>query len=237
MLTAGRLLGGLVLLKTVDVVARGAVSSTLLWVAGALLLAGAGAALVARRERPGWALLLAGAVVTAVDAPVELRRQHLVLLGLVALAALVARTDGERRLLWSVQVSALYGIAAAAKLQETYLSGTVIAAAVAGAPFGTGLVGVPPLPLAVAASAGLVLTEVLLALVPWVERLQRVGLAVAGAFHALAVPLAGYEPLVALRLTVFGGASLVLLLSVTGRLPSVDTGRQRTDRMNRLTRR
>lgn len=218
MLTAARLLGALVLLKTADVVARGAGTSQPLWFAGALLLAAGGAALVAGRERPGWALLLAGAVVTAVDAPVELHRQHLVLLGLTALAALAARTAAERQLLWSVQLSALYGVAALAKLNEPYLSGTVLAAAVAGAPLGTGVLGVPPLPVLLVASVGLVLTEVLLALAPWVPRLRGVGFAVATVFHAVAVPLAGDEPLVALRLTVFGGTSLVLLAAVTGRL-------------------
>lgn len=218
MLTAGRLLGGLVLLKAVDVVARGSVTSRPLWAAGALLLVAAGATLVAWRERPGWALLLAGAVVTAVDAPVELRRQHLVLLALTALAALVARTERERRLLWGVQLSTLYGVAALAKVNEPFLSGTVLAAAVAGAPFGTGLLGLPPLPLVLVAAVGLVLTEVVLAVTPWVRRLHRPGLTVAAGFHALAVPLAGYEPLVALRITVFGGTSLVLLAAVTGRL-------------------
>lgn len=217
MLTAARALGGLVLLKAVDVALRGPVSGRL-WLVGLVLLAAAGAALLAGWDRGGWVLMVAGAVATAVDAPVELRRQHLVLLALVGLAALAARTPVERRLLWSVQLSALYGTAAMAKLNEVYLSGTVVAAAVADAPFGTGVLGVPPLPLAVAASLALVAAEVLLAAVPWVPRLHRLGLTVAAAFHLVAVPLAGAEPLVALRLVVFGGTALVLLAAVTGRL-------------------
>lgn len=217
MLTGPRLLGGLVLLKTVDVLARGPVTAAPLWAVGAVLLAAAGGALLAGCDRAGWVLVVAGAVVTSVDAPVELRRQHLVLLALVAVAALVSRTAHERQLLWSVQLSALYGVAALAKLNEPYLSGTVLAAALREAPFGAGLLGVPPLPVVLAASAGLVLTEVLLALTPWVPRLRRAGLATGALFHAAAVPMAGHEPLVALRLVVFGGTSLVLLAAVTAR--------------------
>ena len=235
MLNAPGLLGVLVLLKVVDVLARGAVTAEPLWAAGALLLAGAGGALLGGHERPGWLLLVAGAVLTCFDAPVELRRQHLVLLALVALAALLARTSGERRLLWSVQLSALYGVAALAKLNEPYLSGTVLAAAVQDAPFGAGLLGVPPLAVLLVASCGLVLTETLLALTPWLRRLHGPGLAVAVLFHAAAVPLAGYEPLVALRLTVFGGTSLVLLMAVTGRLDGRTTSSRKADRNGSLS--
>jgi len=219
-LTATRLLGAVAVLKAVDVVLRAPVSAPAVLSAVALVAGGAGlvAGLDARRSRFAWAAVLLGAALSAVDLPLDLRRQHVVLLGLVALAALVARDDGERLLLWRVQVSALYAVAALAKLNEPYLAGTVLGAAVADAPFGLGLVGVLPLPVLVLASLGLVAAEVLLALTPWVRRLHAVGLLTAVGFHAAAVPLAGFEPLVALRLVVFGGTAVALVAAVTGRL-------------------
>ena len=230
MLTADRLLGALVLLKAVDVVLRGpAELPAPLWALAAALLAGGGALLVAGRGRLGWAAVLAGAVGVVVDLPLELRLQHLVLLGWAALGALVARDMAERLLLWRVLVTSLYGVAALAKLNASYLGGDALALGLVEAPFGTGLLPLPPPALLVVASLGLLAVELLLAATPWVPRLAAPGLAVAAVFHVLAVPLAGVEPVVALRLVVFGGTSLVLLAACTGRLPLGDGGRAHRD--------
>lgn len=219
MLTAGRVIGALVLVKSVDVGMRGAQDlPTPLWLLSLVLLVFGGALLLAGRERPGWAALLAGGVLAAVDFPPELRWQHLFLLLLVALAALVARDDAERLLLWRVQLGALYGTAALAKLNTSYLGGDVLAGVANTAPLGSGLLPTPPLAVLLVAGVGLIGVEVLLAVTPWVRRLHGMGLLAAGAFHVVAIPLAGTDPLVALRLVVFGGTSLVLLAACTGRL-------------------
>lgn len=219
MLTAGRIVGALVLLKDVDVVARGPAQQPVAWALAVGLLAAGGGLLVAGRERPAWALVLGGCLAAAVDLPAELIWQHTVLLALVALTAAVSRDDAERLLLWRVQVSALYGVAALAKLNEPYLAGTVLGAAGQDAPLGTGLLTLPPLAVLVAASVGLVAVELVLAAAPWVPRLAAPALVLAAAFHVAAVPLAGASPAVALRLVVFGGTSVVLLAAATGRLP------------------
>ena len=219
MLSAGRVIGVLVLVKSVDVGLRGPQDLPApFWVLSLVLLVSGGLLLTTALERAGWAALLAGCVVAAADFPPELRWQHLFLLLLVALAALVARDDAERLLLWRVQVSALYGTAAVAKLNGSYLGGDVLAGVTGAAPLGSGLLPEPPLVLLLVAGVGLIGLEVLIAVTPWVRRLHGIGLLTAGVFHVVAVPLAGTDPLVALRLVVFGGTSLVLLAACTGRL-------------------
>jgi hypothetical protein len=211
-LTLGRVVAVLVAVKAVDVAARGALAlPAALWVLSlALLLTGA-AVLAFGRETVGWAGVLAGCVLAAVDFPGDLRRQHLVLLLAVAAVGLVARDDGERLLLLRVQVSALYGTAALAKLNASFLGGDVLGLAVRDAPFGTGLLGVPPTPVLLAGSLGLVAVEALLAAAPWWRRLHLPAL-------LLALPVAGVDAGVTLRLVVFGGTSMALLCAVTGRL-------------------
>lgn len=230
MLTADRVLGGLVLLKAVDVALRGPTELSLplwaallaLWVASAAALVAGGpgsprpAATAARTTRAAWAGVLVAGAGFAVDLPLELRRQHLVLLMGVALVGVVAREDAERLLLWRVQLSALYGVAALAKLNESFLGGGVLAAATAGGPL-----GLPPLPLAVllAAGVGLVAAEALLAVTPWIARLRRLGVAVAVALHGVALLVVGGGPLVTLRLVVFGGTAVLLHAASAGLLP------------------
>lgn len=164
-------------------------------------------------------MVLAGCAAVLLEQPLELRLQHTVLLAWAALGAVVARDAVERLLLWRVLVSSLYAVAALAKLNESALGGDALALALQDAPFGAGLLPLPPPVLLVGLTVALVAVEVLLALTAWVPALARAGLAVAAVFRVLAVPLAGVEPLVALRLVVFGGASLVLLAACTGRLP------------------
>jgi hypothetical protein len=94
----------------------------------------------------------------------------------------------------------------------------VLGLAVREAPFGTGLLGVPPAPVLLAGSLGLVAVEVLLAAAPWWRRLHLPALLLAAAFHLVALPMAGVDALVTLRLVVFGGISMALLCAVTGRL-------------------
>jgi hypothetical protein len=207
-LTAGRVLGALVLVKAVDLALSGGHPA-------ALVVLVAGGALLLRDREAGWPLVLVGGLALLALAPVELRRQHLVLLVGVALVATVTRDDGERLLLWRTQLSALYGFAAAAKLNEAFLSGTVLAEAVA----------VPlPLPALVAAGIGLVVGEVLLAVTPWVPSLRRPGTVVAAALHGLALLVVAGGPLVTLRLVVFGGAAVLLHAVSAGLVPVRPTG-------------
>lgn len=219
MLTADRVAGALVLLKAVDVASRGPAA---LPAAGwAVVLAGfaaGGAGLLAGRcGRWSWGAVLAGGAGVAVDLPLELVLQHLVLLIGVAAAALVSRDEGERLLLWRVQLGALYGFAALSKLNETFLAGDVLYGAVVAAPFWSTLLPPPPLALLLLAGVGLLLTEVALATSPWVERLRRPGTALAVAFHTATLVLVTGTPVVGLRLVVFGGTA-VLLHAASARL-------------------
>lgn len=226
MLSADRVAGALVLVKSVDVVVRGpahlpgagwaVVLAT--FVAGGLgLLVGPRST---RMNRACWTAVLAGGVGLAVDLPLELRLQHLVLVLGVALAALVSRTEGERLLLWRVQLSALYGVAALAKLNETFLSGDVLSAAVVEAPLWSSLLPVPPLALLLLAGVGLIATEVTLAVTPWVARLRLSGTVLAVAFHGATLLLVTDTPLVGVRLVVFGGTAVLLHAASAGLLRS-----------------
>ena len=216
MLSFPKVVGALVLVKSVDVALRGPgelgaatwAPVLALWVAGGVALA------TGRSSRAPWAVVLVGGAALAVDAPLELRRQHLVLLLGVAVAGAVTSDAAERLLLWRTQLSALYAFAAVAKLNETFLSGTVLAGALSGGP-----VPLPRLPLLVLVLAGLLLiaVEVLLAATPWV--LQRGGLVVAAALHGTALLVIGGGPLVTLRLLVFGGTAVALHAVAAGAVP------------------
>ena len=224
MLTAERLVGALVLLKALDVLARGpqaldpAAWALVLgaWVAGgAGLLAGGALA----SHGACWAAVLLGGGGLAADYPLELRRHHLVLLLGVALAALVSRVAEERLLLWRVQLSALYGVAALSKVNESFLAGDVLASAVVDAPVWSSLLPDPPLTALVAAGALLIAVEALLAVTPWLARLRVAGAVVAALLHGPAVVLLAQEPLVALRLVVFGGTAVLLHAASAGLVP------------------
>lgn len=200
---SGRVLGTLVLLKGVDLGLRDLPLLALTaWLLGGLLLL--------RDRELGWPVVVSAGLAVAVLEPVELRRQHLVLLIGIALVATVTREDGERLLLWRTQLSALYGIAVLARLNEAFLSGTVLAEALR----------VPlPLPALVALGLGLLAVEALLAVTPWVPRLRLAGTAVAVALHGVALLAVVGGPLVVLRLLVFGGAAVLLHAVSAGLVP------------------
>ena len=206
------------LVKGVDVAVRGpSALPTVVWLAALALWLGAGAALVTGRDlRPVWAAVLVGGACFAVDLPLELRRQHLVLLIGVALAAAVARDRQERLLLWRLQLSALYGFAALAKLNESFLGGDVLATATLLGPLGPSAV---PSPVGlVALSVALVAVEALLAVTPWVPRLRRPGTLLAAALHTVALVVASASVFVGLRLVVFGGTAVALHAASAGAL-------------------
>lgn len=209
MLTLPRGIGALALLKALDPLLRGPQDLPLaLWApALAVWVLGGAALLVAQR---GWLLLLAGGLGLAADLPLELRRQHLVLLLLVALAGAVARDDGELLLLVRVQLTALYGVAALAKLNAGFLGGDALAGALAVR---------PPLPVLLLLGLLVVVGEALLALAPWVPRLRTAALLLAAALHGGALLLLAGGPLVTLRLAVFGGAAVLLVAVSAGRVP------------------
>jgi len=194
--TADRLLGGLVVLKAVDVVLRGPQALPgPLWVVVLAAWVAAGLALVSARPeltRGAWAAVFVTGVALAVDLPLELRRQHLVLLIGVALAAL-------------------------AKLNESFLGGDVLALTVASGPLG-GL-GSPPTALLVVAGVGLLAVEAALAVMLWVRRCRQAMTVLAAALHTGALLVAGASPLIALRLVVFGGSAVVLCAACAGLLP------------------
>ncbi len=216
MLTADRVVGALVLLKTADVGLRGpGALPAPLWAVAVLGLAAGGVCLLAGpagRVR-GWVLVLLAAGAVAVDAPLELRRQHLVLLLGTALAAVVAQDGQERLLLWRVQLSALYGVAALAKVNETFLGGDVLALALAQGPLSLRL----PTPLLLGLGVLVVALEALLAVAPWVVRLRLPALGLGAALHVGALALAG-DVLVGLRLVFFGGLAVALLAASAGLL-------------------
>lgn len=220
MLTADRLLGALVVLKAVDVVARGPQALPApLWATVLLVWTGAGLGLLSGRpglSRIGWAAVALSGVGLAIDLPLELRRQHLVLLIGVALAAAVARDPAERLLLWRVQLLALYGTAALAKLNESFLGGDVLGLAVTAGPLGR--LGAPPTAVLVAAGVGLIAAEAVLAAAMLLRRLRRPATALAAVLHAGALLVAGASPLVALRLVVFGGTAVVVYAACAGLL-------------------
>lgn len=214
MLSVDRLGGALVLLKAVDVAVRGPVELPApAWAAVLGLWVGGGLALLAgrvRAERWCWGAVVLGGAGLAADYPLELRRHHLVLLMAVALGAAVARTVDERLLLWRVQLSTLYGVAALAKVNESFLGGDVLARGVVAAPVWSALLPPPPVVLLLLAGAVLIATEAALALTPWRPRLRVPGTVLAAALHAVALPLATTSPLVGLRLAVFGGTAVML---------------------------
>lgn len=216
-LSADRVVGALVLLKSVDLALRGpgqlpdAVWAVALagWVAAGLALAAC-----ARVGRTAWCGLLLSGLAIAVDAPLELRRQHLVLLLGTALAAVVARTAGERLQLWRWQLTALYGTATLAKLNESFLGGDVLATALRDGPLPV-VLGLPAL---VAAGLAVLAVEAVLAVTPWLARLRRPGTALAAVLHLAAVPLLAGDPLVGLRLVFFGGLAVLLHATSAGLL-------------------
>ena len=216
MLSAARVVGALVLVKAVDVALRGPSALPLAaWAAVLALWVAAGLALLARRDRRlAWAALVVAGAGFAVDLPLELRRQHLVLLMGVALAAAVARDRDERLLLWRLQLSTLYGFAVLAKLNESFLGGDVVAVATLLGPLGPS--AVPPPAVLVAVSVALLAVEVLLAVAPWVPRLRRPGTVVAAALHTVGLVVASASALVGLRLLVFGGAAVALHAASAG---------------------
>ncbi len=231
MLTADRVGGALVLVKAVDVTVRGPVELPgALWFAVLALWVAAGLALVTGRAgfnggRVAWGAAFVSGAALAVDYPLELRRQHLVLLMGVALAALVARNLGERLLLWRVQLTSLYGVAALAKVNESFLGGDVLARAVVDAPLWSALLPPPPTLLLIAAGIALIVTEAALAVTPWVRRLRRPGTVLAVALHGVAFVVSP-EPLVALRLVVFGGTAVLLHAASAGLLPAAQPRRE-----------
>ena len=184
----------------------------------AVLLATAGVVLVVRGDRPAWALVAVAAVVLLVAEPVERTWQHTVLLAFVALAAVVARARDERLLLWRVQLSVLYGVAAAAKVNASFLGGDVLAVSLRDGP----LPVAPSLPVLVGLSVVTVLLEVLLAAAPWVGRLRRPALAVAALLHLAALVALSVDPLVGLRLLFFGGLAVTLCAVSAGVLADVE---------------
>ena len=185
----------LVLLKAVDVAARGDVAPTVLLVGGAV-------ALLVRPGRGSWALVLLAGAATVAQSPQELRREHLVLLTGVALAATAASNDGERLLLWRAQLGTLYTFAVLSKLNPAWLGGDALA--------GAGWVPVPPTPVLLTGALLTLVVEVTLAVAPWVPALRWPGVALAVLFHGAALVLLSVSPLVGLRLVVFGGTAVLL---------------------------
>ena len=225
MLRADRVGGALVLVKAVDVAVRGPIElpapvwavALVLWVTGGLgLLSG-------RRPRACWVAVLVAGIGFAADYPLELRRHHLEQLLAVALGAAVARDRSERLLLWRVELSTLYAVAALAKLNESFLGGDVLARGIVAAPVWSALLPPPPLALLLLAGVALVATEAALAVTPWVARLRRPGTALAAVLAGTAVVLATTSPLVGLRPLVFGGTAVLLHAASAGLL---DAGRR-----------
>lgn len=207
------------LLKAVDTALRGpGALPVAAWVLalGSWVLAGAvlGCGPRLSASRAAWLVVLASGSLLAVDAPIDLRRQHLVLLLGVALAAAVAHDHGEGLLLWRVQLSVLYGVAAVAKMNESFLGGGVLAVALRDGP----LPVLPPAGLLVLAAAATIAVEALLAVTPWVRRLRRFGTVVAVLLHGGALLLLSSDPLVALRLLFFGGTAVLLHAASAGLL-------------------
>ena len=225
MLRADRVGGALVLVKAVDVAVRGPVELPApLWAAALVVWVAGGLGLIAgRHPRACWAAVVVAGVGFAVDYPLELRRHHLVLLMAVALGAAVARDRTERLLLWRIELSTLYAVAALAKVNESFLGGDVLARGIVAAPVWSALLPPPPLALLLLAGVGLIATEAALAVTPWVARLRRPGTAVAAGLHGTAVVLATTSPLVGLRPLVFGGTAVLLHAASAGLL---DAGRR-----------
>lgn len=218
--TVDRIAGGLILLKAVDVLLRGPDRwPLLLWLAAlGLWVVGAGLLLFAvdwSRSRQAWALVLVGGLGLLADAPIELRWQHMVLMTAVALGAVVARDGPERLLLWRIELSVLYGVAALAKVNESFLGGDVLARAVGGTALGRSLLP-DSTALLLLAGGAVVLTELVLALTPWVPRLRVPGTLLAAALHLGGLLLLSVDALVGLRLLFFGGTAVLLNATSAG---------------------
>lgn len=229
--TTDRVVGALVLVKAMDVVARGPGDLPgALWAGVLGVFAAGGAGLLtspARRttSRACWTAVLLGAAGIAADFPVDLRRQHLFLLMGVALGALVAGGTAERLTLWRVQLTALYAVAALAKVNESFLGGDVLVRAVVAAPFWSALLPLPPPGVLISAGVALIAVELVLAVTPWVPRLRRPGTALAALLHSAVLVLVSTDPAVAGRLVVFGGLAVLLHAASAGLVPPVACGR------------
>lgn len=180
------ILGGLVLLKTVDFASRGTAEW---WPAFLVVWVAAGIAVWMGYR---WALPVV-TVLTAVAFAAGMHNQHMWLLMWIPLTFLVEK---EREWLWRWQLTILYAFAALAKLNPDYLSGQVM-----GRRF-----DLPTVALIGLAVAGLA-TEAFLAFGLWRWRWT---LAVGVVFHLTVVATMATDPIHGVRLAVFAGLVLMM---------------------------
>jgi hypothetical protein len=223
--------GALLLVKLVDIVARGAermplwvtVLISVLWGAAAIAL------VVGFAPRLAAALILSLIAWLIIASQWSLFNQHLYLIASIA-AILALRV--EVTLLLRLQLSIVYAFATAAKLNETFLSGTVLYVSVVQRPFWQTLVHVkPPVGFLIGLSCAVVVAEAVLSFGFWLPRFRWVALTGGVLFQLVTLAMTTRNVISFDRLLVFGGLLVLLYLAffpdeldrswsrTTGRLP------------------
>lgn len=204
------LFGLLLLAKAVDIGGRGsdeignaALVTGAVWAVAAISIA------VDRWVRVASLVIIVLAVFVAVFSDLAMYNQHLYLLG--SICAILA-IDVEVEVLLKWQLTIAYVFAAVTKLNEWFLSGSVVYESAVQRPFWHSVIGTePPVTLVVAVAIGAVLTETFLAFAFW-TRLRWIALAVGLGFHGGMLVLMSQDMPSALRLGIFGGLMVCLYL-------------------------
>jgi hypothetical protein len=212
MLTIFRVVFGfLCFLKAIDIGTRG---GDVIGLASSLLIAipwaVASVAFMLGRVRIASAVIIAGTVAVSILSRLELYNQHLYLIASICLIFLIGRAVPT---LLKAQLSIVYSFAVLTKLNEAFLSGTVIYASAVKRPFWDNVIGIEPeawflIPLSVFS----ILTEAFLAVAFWLPRARWVALVVGVGFHAVMLVLMTADPASFLRLSIFGFLMMALYI-------------------------
>lgn len=231
MLTVFRIaFGVLCLLKAIDIGTRGGDSIGL---AAALIIsipwaiASVGVALGSKPVlRLSTAVIILGAAAVTLLSRLEMYNQHLYLIGSICLILLVNTAVPE---LLKAQLTIVYAFAAITKLNEAFLSGTVIYASAVNRPFWHNVLAFEPaFWFLVALSAAAIATEAFLAFALWMRRLRWFALVVGVGFHAVMLILMTEDPASFLRLSIF--SFLMLVLYIPFFRPELDRLTQKVER-------
>lgn len=213
MLTVFRLcFAALCLAKSVDIAWRGQAAIGLmpsLTIAGLWAIASVSIA-AGYRVKIASGLIIALAAVITVASRLEMYNQHLYLIASICAILIIGRSTST---LLKAQLSIAYGFAAITKLNEAFLSGTVIYVSAIQRPFWDRFIGIePPSTLLIAVSVFAIATEAFLAVAFWFPRARWVALIIGVGFHMGMLVAMTEGPSSLLRLAVFGFLMIILYI-------------------------
>lgn len=226
MLTVFRLaFAALCLAKAVDVAYRGGSAiGTLpslgigaLWAAAAVCLA------LGYRVKLAAGTIIALAAAVALLSNMALYNQHLYLIASICAVFIIGQ---QMPTLLKAQLSIAYAFAAVTKLNEVFLSGTIVYISAIQRPVWETLVGVDPEAwMLIAVSIAAVATEAFLAVGFWFRRTRWIALVVGVGFHLGMLVLMTADLPSLLRLSIFG--FLMMILYIPFFPHEVEAGRQK----------